>query len=131
MAKTVASVNLTQPVGDPAITEGQTFVQGGQAVQGGSGQPPSYDMHFQWDQGTANWIDIAGAGDLNTADTNPIVNIVTYDEQTITVTGDTIGTYNVRVQTVDHRDGDALDTSGTQEVTVSEAVASDRRVFIT
>lgn len=125
---TVASVALTQPSSDPNINEAGTFTMGGQitkALHGGI----DADMHFQWDQGTATWTDIAGSGGLSTADTNPIASVGDEAEHTITVTGNTAGSYEVRVQTVDNNDGGALDTSGTQTVTVN-AAAGGRRVMV-
>ena len=132
MPKTVASVSLTQPSGDPAPVEGGSFTMGGQAVQAGNGPGPDYDMHFQWDQGTGTWTDIGASGNLKTSDTNPVTNVSDYTEQTITVDADEAGegTYNIRVKTVDHKDSEAEDLSGTQEVTVSDYVAPTRRVMV-
>lgn len=131
MAKTVASVALTQPSSDPAINEAGTFTMGGQATEGGSGQPASYDMHFQFDQGIGTWVNLSGSGSLTTGDTNPEPNISDYNEHTITVTGFAAGTYEVRIKTVDHRDSEAEDLSTpTQTVTVSAVGGADRRIFI-
>lgn len=118
---TVASVALTQPSSDPNINESQTFTMGGQVTSANHGGL-SYDMHFQWDQGTASWQDIPSSGAALTVSTaNPITGITGANEYTITVTGNTAGSYNVRVQTVDNNDGFATDTSATQAVTVNSA----------
>lgn len=123
MAKTVASVSLTQPVSDPNIGEGLTFTMGGQATlvtHGGT----DYDLHFQWDQGlgdaAGNYVDIPASGAaLTTADTNPLLNQSDDVEKTITVTGNTAGNYFIRVRTVDHNDGETEDISASQAVTVT------------
>ena len=120
---TVASVALTQPSSDPNIDQGQTFTMGAQitsALHGGL----DYDIHYQWDQGIATWVDIPSSGaDLTTADTNPEISASDSAEHTITITGVNASTSNVRIRTVDHNDGDNEDLSGTQAVTVN-AVAS-------
>jgi hypothetical protein len=124
---TVSSVALTQPASDPNINEGGTFTHGGQitkALHGGL----DYNMHWQWDQGTGTWTDITGSGGLSTADTNPQNNLGDEAEHTITVTGNTAGSYEVRIRTVDNNDGGAEDLSGTQTVTVN--AAATRRVMV-
>ena len=117
---TVGSVALTQPSSDPNINEGQTFTQGGQitaATHGGI----DFNMHWQWDQGIATWVDIPSSGaDLTTADTNPQNNLTDELEHTITVTGVNASTSNVRIRTIDNNDSSAEDLSGTQAVTVNE-----------
>ena len=125
MAKTVASVSLTQPVSDPNIDEGLTFTMGGQATTASHGGT-DYDLHFQWDQGlgdaAANYVDIPASGAaLTTADTNPLLNQSDDVEKTITVTGNTAGNYFIRVRTVDHNDNppDTEDISTSQAVTVT------------
>ena len=126
---TVGSVDLTQPASDPNINEAATYAQEGDGTEAALGGL-DYDMHFQYDQGTSTWIDIPSSGsELTTADTNPILGHSTKGTTSITVTGVGAGTYSVRIQTVDNNDGGALDTSGTQTVTVS-AVSGTRRVMV-
>ena len=127
---TVASVALTQPSVDPEINETQTFTQGGQVTKATHGGL-DFDMHFQWDQGTSTWTDLTGSGGLSTADTNPALSLGDENEHTITVTGNTEGSYEVRVQTVDNNEDSALDTSGTQTVTVNPAAGGRRRSLLT
>lgn len=122
---TVASVALTQPGADPDISEGQTFTIGGQitgALHGGL----DYDMSFEWDQGIASWQAIPTSGADLTIDAQPAANQTVETEITATVTGVNAGSYDVRVQTTDHNDGETTDTSGTQAVTVSEATGHPR-----
>ena len=125
---TVAGVTLTQPASDPGIDESQTYTQEGDvadALHGGM----DYDMHFQYDQGIASWIDIPSSGsELTTAATNPILNHSVKGTTAITVTGEGAGVYEVRVRTIDHNAGDGEDLSGTQTVTVN-AAAGGRRVM--
>lgn len=123
MAKTVSSVTLTQPVGDPNIEEGQTFTMGGQVTLVSHGNA-DYDMHFQWDQGLgdldANYADIPASGvALTCPGPNPLLGQGDDVEKTKTVTGNTAGTYFIRIKTVDHNDAEAADLSASQQVTVN------------
>ncbi len=121
---TVGSVALTQPSGDPNINEGQTFTHGGQ-VTGATHGGADYNMHWQWDQGIATWVDIPASGaDLTTADTNPQNNLTDELEHTITVTGVNASTSNVRIRTVDNNDSSAEDLSSSQAVTVNVVTAN-------
>jgi len=123
----VNSVALTKPTSDPTPAEGNTFDVAGQVSVGGG--PTDYDMHWQWDQGSASWTDISSSGALSTADTNPQNNLSDASAYTIAVAANSAGTYSVRIRTVDHRDGDAEDLSSSQTVTVS-AVGGGRRIFV-
>lgn len=130
---TVSAVALTQPTSDPNIDETQTFTMGGQitkALHGGL----DYDMHWQYDQDGLlglglPWVDIpASSGGLTTADTNPQTSLGTEAEVTITVTGATAGSYNIRIHVVDNNDGGTTYDSSTQAVTVN-AASGVRRAF--
>lgn len=128
---TVGSVALTQPSSDPNINVGGSFTQGGQITKADHGGL-DYDHHWQWDQGTGSWVDIgtSSSAGLYHAATNPVVNQSDEVEKTLTIFGGAAGSYNVRVQTVDHNDGDNTDTSGTQAVTVNAAPAGSRRIMV-
>lgn len=122
---TVASVDLTQPASDPDIGEGQTFTMGGQATKGAHGGM-DYDLHFEWDQGLgdapANYAGIpASAAALTCPAPNPLLNQGDTVELTKTVAGESMGSYFIRVRTVDHNDGEAEELSASQTVTVTEA----------
>ena len=129
MAKTVTSIALDLPANDPNIDEAQTFSMDGTVSATGS-HVYDFDVHMQWDQGTATWVDLTGSGGLSTADTNPVNNHANANLTAITVTGNTAGSYSVRIRTIDHNDADAEDLSGTQTVTVN-APSSRRRITIT
>jgi hypothetical protein len=129
---TIGSVALTQPTVDPNIAESGSFTMGGQVTKLTHGGV-DYDMYFEWDQGLgdsdANYTTIPSSGNLQTADTNPVLASTSTGELTITVTGTTAGSYFVRIRTVDNNDGGAEDKSSTQAVTVT--AASTRRIFVT
>ena len=72
MAKTVASVALTQPTADPNRDEGQTFAMGGQ-VTGASHGGIDYAMHFQWDQGTGTWVDTPATREASIISAEPSI----------------------------------------------------------
>ena len=122
MATNITGVNMTQPTVDPDISAGGNFPMGGQiTTAGGGGWGESGDMYFQWDQGTATWIDIGESGGLYTEDTNPITGLQTTDEQTITVYGGSAGTFNVRIKLIEDDLTEHLSSS--VEVTVNPAPA--------
>tara|TARA_R110000772_G_scaffold83288_8_gene176135 strand:+ start:378 stop:767 length:390 start_codon:yes stop_codon:yes gene_type:complete len=126
---TVATVTLDLPSSDPNIDVGQTFAMQGDvadALHGGM----DYDMKWQYDQGTATWIDIPSSGSELSVPANPILNHGTKGVTSKTVTGEGAGTYDVRIQTIDNNDGSAVDTSGTQTVTVNAAAGGSRRVLV-
>jgi len=124
---------MDNPASDPAINEAATFTMDGTASLSGTHEG-DYDAHHQWDQGLGdsdgNYTDLTGSGNLSTASTNPEVNIAGTSIASITVTGNTAGTYFVRIQTVDHEDSDNTDTSATQEVTVSAVGGAGRRIIM-
>ena len=129
MAKTVTSIALDLPASDPNSDEAQTFTMDGTVTSSGSHELDC-DVHMQWDQGSATWVDLTGSGGLSTADTNPVNNHVNENLTAITVTGNTAGSYEVRIRTIDHNDTDAEDLSGTQTVTVN-VPSTRRRITIT
>lgn len=131
MAFTVTSVALDNPASDPNINVGGSFGMDGTATGTGN-HLYDYDAHFQWDQGTGSWVDIgtSTSAGLYHAATNPITNITGTAISTLTVFGGAAGSYNVRIQTVDHNDGDSTDTSGTQAVTVNAAASRNRAMVI-
>ena len=120
MATNITGVGITKPTEDPAMQVDGSFEMGGQiATAGGGGWGESGDMYFQWDQGTATWIDIGESGGLYTEDTNPITGLQTTDEQTITVYGGSAGTFNVRIKLIEDDLTEHLSSS--VEVTVNPA----------
>ena len=120
MATNITGVTITKPTEDPDIQVGGNFEIGSQiATAGGGGWAESGDMYFQWDQGTATWIDIGESGGLYTEDTNPITGLQTTDEQTITVYGGSAGTFNVRIKLIEDDSTEHLSSS--VEVTVNPA----------
>ena len=122
MATNITGVSITKPTEDPDIEIDESFQMGGQiSTAGGGGWNESGDMYFQWDQGSATWIDIAGSGGLYTEDTNPITGLQTTDEQMITVYGGFSGTFNVRVKLIEDDSTEHLSSS--VEVTVSTVSA--------
>jgi len=128
MAKTVVSVALDNPASDPNIDVGQSFSMDGTATLTGN-HSANYDAHHQWDQGTGTWVDIdtTSTKGLYHAGTNPETGITGTAISTLTIYGGAGGSYNVRIRTVDHEDGDNEDLSGTQAVTVN--AAAGRRGF--
>lgn len=128
---TVLSVTLDTPASDPNIDEGQTFGMQGDVADAAHGGM-DYDMHWQYDQGIGSWIDIPASGtELTVPASNPLLNHTVKGATAKTITGVGAGTYSVRIQTVDHNDGDNTDTSGTQTVTVNAAVGGRRRINVT
>lgn len=125
---TVSSITISAPTSDPNITEGNNFTFE-ITVNDASHGAMDYDLHWQWDQGTATWQDIPSSGGLSTADTNPILNHTVKGATSITVTGNTAGSYNIRGRTIDHNDGDAEDLTSSQAVTVNAATGR-RRIII-
>ena len=120
MATNITGVIITKPTEDPAIQVDDSFEMGGQiATSGGGGWGESGDMYFQWDQGTATWVDIGEGGGLYTEDTNPITGLQTTTEQTITVYGGSAGTFNVRIKLIEDDLTEHLSSS--VEVTVNSA----------
>jgi len=120
MSITISGVNLTQPLSDPGISPNGNFTMGGQlTTQGAGGWADTGIMHFQWDQGTVSWTDLASTGALNiAAQTNPITGLQDTNEHTITVYNDgTTGTFNIRIYVID----EDLDEyySSTQEIVVA------------
>ena len=127
---TVVSVTLTAPSSDPNINEGQTFAMTGDVADANHGGM-DYDMHWQYDQGIGSWIDIPSSGsELTVPAPNPILNHGTKGTTSKTITGVGAGTYSVRIQTIDNNDGSAVDTSGTQTVTVNAATGRRRSSFM-
>lgn len=127
---TVSSVTLTAPSSDPNINEGQTFAMTGDVLDANHGSM-DYNMHWQYDQGIGSWIDIPSSGsELTVPAPNPILNHTVKGVTSKTITGAGEGTYSVRIQTIDNNDGSAVDTSGTQTVTVNAAAAGSRRIIV-
>jgi len=121
MATNITGVSLEQPLTDPAIDVDASFNMGGAIIKaGGGGWAESGDMYFEWDQGTATWITIGSTGGLSTADTNPITGLQTVVEQVISVTGNSTGTYNVRIKLIED-DANTHYSVVTTEVTVTGA----------
>lgn len=129
MPRTVVSVSLDSPASDPNINETQTFSMDGTITDTGS-HALDFDVHWQWDQGTSTWTNLTSSGALSTADTNPVNNETNANLTAITVTGNTAGTYSVRIRTVDHNDGDNEDLSPTQTVTVNAASSRRRNALV-
>ena len=120
MATNITGVSITKPTEDPDIQVTDSFQMDGQiTTAGGGGWGESGDMYFQWDQGTATWIDIGESGGLYTEDTNPINGLQTEDEQAITVCSGFEGTFNVRIKLIEDDSTEHLSSS--VEVTVNEA----------
>ena len=120
MATNITGVSITKPTEDPDMQVDGSFEMGSQiATAGGGGWNESGDMYFQWDQGTATWVDIGESGGLYTEDTNPITGLQTTTEQTITVYGGSAGTFNVRIKLIEDDLTEHLSSS--VEVTVNSA----------
>jgi hypothetical protein len=127
MVKIVDSIALDAPASDPNIDETQTFNMDGTLTTSGS-HAIDVNVHWEWDQGLgdsdANYADIpTSAAALTTGGTNPQNNFSNANLTAHTITGNTAGSYFVRIRTVDNNDSSAKDVSGTQAVTVN-AVAS-------
>lgn len=115
MAKKVSSVSITQPsVANTYLKPGDSFTFGAQVVLTGGGSA-DYDMEFLMDNAWKSSPDRESLGsstDLSTTDTNPITSITTDAEQTIAVTCENPGIYDLLIRTTDHNDGDSTDESG-------------------
>jgi hypothetical protein len=121
---TVDSLSLTQPSSDPNIDESQTFTFGITNVSAAHGGM-DYDLYFEWDQGLGdspgNYATIGTSGNLSCPDAD-LLNQSTKDgEVTVTITGNTAGTYYLRGRSIDNNEGSAEDLTGTQVVTVNAA----------
>ncbi|MDH3375363.1 MAG: hypothetical protein OEQ39_00130 [Gammaproteobacteria bacterium] len=129
---TIASISITQPSGDPNINEAQTFTFGVTNVSGLHGGM-NYNLFFQWDQGLgdspSNYVTIPTSGALSCPDADLLNQIAKDLEVSVTITGNTAGSYFIRGRTIDNNDGGAEDLTGTQAVTVNAAAGTNELNF--
>lgn len=115
MAQNLSTLTITDPTVDPNIAESGTFTFEVTPTFNGGGGINSYDLDFQYDQGTGSWTTIpASSGGLTTSNTNPITGLAVNTPSSITVTGVTTDTYSIRVVGT----GGSNPTSNEQTVTV-------------
>ena len=116
MARNLFTLTISDPTSDPNIDEGNSFTFEVTPGFAGGGGVTAYDLNFEWDQGTATWIDLTPTGNLSTDNTNPIATTTADTPTSITVDADGAGSFEIRVT----NDSRSI-TSGTQAVTVNAA----------
>lgn len=115
MAQNLNSITISDPVADPNVSESGTFAFELTPGFVGGGGVNAYTLRWQWDQGTGAFVDIpASSAALTTGDTNPQTDLTSTTPISITVTGVSAGTYNIRGAS-----GDEGILSSSQEVTVA------------
>jgi len=120
-ARTLDTVSLDAPVGDPGVVVGNTFQMTCSWTESGGGKPEVGTIY--WENSTDNsvfsTIPATSLGGLTTEDTNPLSGTSKSTQYSITVTGETSGTYYVRCNVYGNNLADYVQSSS-QQITVSD-----------
>ncbi|MGW8301315.1 MAG: hypothetical protein ACWGNO_04560 [Desulfobacterales bacterium] len=121
MSSNLSGVVLSAPSVDPNIDEGQSFTMTIYGTYSGGGGASAHDMYLEWDQGIDSWQAIPSSGALNSAQQTSYVGTMTLWDSgnpiSITVNGDTAGTYKIRAH--GYRGSDFFDPAASPWFTVT------------
>ena len=99
MANNLISVALTDPIVTVNISVTDTFNMEITGTYQGGGGVAAHDFYWEFDQGTSTWITIPASGGtlgLYTDNTNPLIGKTDTAAESITVTADAVGSFQIR-----------------------------------
>ncbi len=121
MAQELDAVTLTAPTSDPVINEGQTFTLSATYTQVGHGGEEVVSLNWEFSTSSGGPYS-AISGGLSVI-TNPTTGSDSAITHSVTVTGETEGTYFVHIRAVGNSSGFVRE-SGDQEITINAGAST-------
>lgn len=125
MPRTLNSITLDAPASAVEASVDDTFAFSGTPGFSGSGGVSRYDFKWQVDDG-GGYVDMAASGSgLITANTNPVTNTNSSNQNSITVSCEQAGSYTIRMAGAPATGGGYTVFSATQTVDVTVPAGTD------